>query len=296
MSATIRWMTAASLIVCCCASARSQETEVLRIDTTMVTVNVSVTNSKGHHFAELQAQDFLVRDEGKPVKLEFFDSHGPASIVLVVDISSSMKGRKWRSLRAGLKEFLTTAHEGNDYTLIAFNEKARLVAYSVSPGELWQHFQSLNPNGDTALYDAVLLGLSTLERVPQRHKALVLLSDGEDNSSGAGLARIQQEVLSHRVTVYTVGLLLDPHDLSPFEHDGRGLLKGLAAGTGGLVHFPDSEEISEVLKTINTDVERQYSLSYYPPNKASGWRSIEVTLAQDPRRCNLRYQQRYLMR
>ena len=75
----------------------------------MVTVNVSVTDARGRHLPGLQAGDFLVLDEGAPVRLEFFDSDGPASVVFVVDISASMSGAKWRGLRGGLKRFLARA-------------------------------------------------------------------------------------------------------------------------------------------------------------------------------------------
>ena len=64
----------------------------------------------------LQRENFFVTDEGKQVSLEFFDSNGPASIVFVVDISSSMRGDKWENLMKAMKKFLATAHEGSDYS------------------------------------------------------------------------------------------------------------------------------------------------------------------------------------
>ena len=298
MRANTRLTTAIILALLSCASLRAQEgaEEVLKVDVSLVTVNVTVTDTKGHPLAGLNAKDFLITDEGKPVSLEFFDSKGPASIIFVVDISSSMKGPKWKNLKAGLKKFLSTAHEGNDYTLIAFSDSSKLIARSVNADELWKTLNGLSPDGSTALYDAMMLGLNVLEGLAQRHKALVLFSDGQDNSSRAKLADVEQEALHSRATIYTVGILTRQHDLFPFERDGVKLLNQLAATTGGLEHFPAPAEICEVLEKINADVSSQYSLSYYPPDKTAGWRRIEVNISREMRHHNLRYQQRYLIR
>jgi Mg-chelatase subunit ChlD len=268
--------------------------DVVKVDTTLVTINVSVTDTRNRHLQGLKLEDFKVTDEGKTVRPEFFDSEGPESIVFVIDVSSSMKGDKWQHLTAGLKKFLKKGAGGNDYTLIAFNEQPRLIVSTVNSEQLWQSFKSLRPDGETALYDALLLGLETLERVPQRHKALVLLSDGEDNSSRAGLTRVEQETLAHRATIYPLGIL--DQTGSPYQEGGKKLLKDLATATGGFVLFPEAQQIGAVLERISADLSGQYSLSYYPPEKTTGWRRVQVSVSQNSNHLNLRYQQRYLMR
>ena len=270
------------------------ELDVISVNTALVTVNVSVTDAKNRPLSGLKVEDFQVTDEGRIVRPEFFDSQGPESIVFVVDVSSSMKGEKWKNLKAGLKRFLAKGRAGSDYTLIAFNEKPQLITSSVSAEQLWQSFKSLQPYGETALYDALLLGLEALERVPQRHKALVLLSDGEDNCSHAGLAVVERERLVHRATIYPVGILLE-QQLVP-DKAGRKLLNELAVATGGFVLFPVADRIPAVLELISADLGNQYSLSYYPPEKTPGLRRVQVTIAQNSNRFNLRYQQNYLIR
>jgi Ca-activated chloride channel homolog len=166
--------------------------DVIRVDTTLITVNVSVTDAKKQHVPSLRVEDFRVTDQGKIVRPEFFDAQGPESIIFVVDVSASMKGERWQNLRAGLRRFLAKEREGSDYTLIAFNERPRLNVSSANAQQLWESFNSLQPSGDTALYDALLLGLRIIEHARQRHKAVVLLSDGEDNCSRASLALVEQ--------------------------------------------------------------------------------------------------------
>jgi Ca-activated chloride channel homolog len=286
------------LVLMCFGLMPAQEPEdVIKVDTNLVTVNVSVTCDKGRPLQGLRREDFLVIEEGKPMRVEFFDNQGPASIVLLVDLSSSMQGKKWQKLKAGMKEFLTKANSGNDYTLIGFSDRARIIARSVNDDELWQLINLLAPSGDTALYDAVLLGLNVLAEIPQRHKALILFSDGEDNSSRAVLTQVKQEFLTHRATIYTVGILLDSFVYTMANgRTGKELLSELATATGGLARFPSSDEIERVLKNIRTDLTGQYSLSYYPLEKSPGRRRVQVSIAQRPPNLKLRYQQSYMVR
>jgi Ca-activated chloride channel family protein len=272
----------------------ASDLDVIRVDTNLITVNVSVTDTRNRHLQGLKREDFQVTDEDKPVKPEFFDSEGPASIVFLIDVSSSMKGEKWKNLRAGLKRFLKNGRAGSDYTLIAFNEKPQLIVSAVNAEQLWQNFDGLRPEGETALYDALLLGLKMLERVPQRHRALVLLSDGEDTSSHAGLRLVEQETLANRATIYPVGILLDSRFVP--QAKGKRLLNEMATATGGFVLFPKADEIAAALELISTDVSGQYSFSYYPPDQTAGWRRVQVSIDTNSHRFNLRYQARYLMR
>lgn len=276
----------------------AREEEVVKVAVDLVTVNVSVTDDGRRPVTGLLAADFLVSDQGREVKLEFFDGQGPASIVFVVDTSTSMKNVKWAKLTAALKKFLARAREGNDYTLVAFADRPRLVAESVGARELWQGVLGLEPDGETALYDAMLLGLEVLGRAPRRHKALVLLSDGQDVKSRAGLADVRLEALARRATIYTVGIApeANPRLLLGDDRKGRDILAQLAATTGGLAFFPEPDDISDVLGGINADLSSQYTLGYYAADKAPGWRDIQVSLTPTPRRPRLRYQQRYLRR
>jgi VWFA-related protein len=297
MSTNNKWILALGVVIISWASAVAQDpVDVIKIGVDLVTVNVSVTEKKGHPVMGLQREDFFVTDEGKPVPLEFFDSKGPASIVFVVDISSSMRGDKWQNLMKAMKKFLATAHEGSDYTLIVFGDRPQLVARAVNASELWRDLASLRPYGMTALYDAMLLGLNALERLPQRHKAIVLLSDGEDNFSRSRLSDVQQAARAHRATIYTVGLLLKEFDREPWQKQSKELLDKLTAATGGLILLPAPEQIRGVLEQINADVSGHYCLSYYPPDTVIGWRHIQVAIARGPQQVNLRYQERYLRR
>ena len=278
--------------------AQAQDDDVIKFNTDLVTVNVAVKDGKGRSLLGLKPEDFRITDENKPVVPEFFDSEGPASIIFVVDISTSMRGERWSSLIAGLKHFLKKAPSSNDYTLVVFNNSAEVLARCVSAQEFLNRLRELKPSGDTALYDGVLLGFDVLRQVPKRHKALVLISDGEDNSSRFGLGDVETTASASRTTIYSIGLLLKDQCKKGLKNSclGQETLSKLAKVSGGLTFFPDSEKLSSVLKEISSDVSSQYSFSYYPADKRSGWRQVRVDLAETERRPKLRYQERYLMR
>lgn len=280
------------------APAQAQDEDVIKFNVDLVTVNIAVKDGKGRSLLGLRPQDFRITDENNPVVPEFFDSEGPASIIFVVDMSSSMRGEKWNGLIAGLRDFLKKARNSNDYTLITFGSSAQVLAQSVSAAELLNRLRELKPYGDTALYDGVLLGFDALKQAPKRHKALVLISDGEDNSSRLGLAEVERSASASRTTIYSIGLLLKDQCSAGYKNacKGQETVSKLAKVSGGLAFFPDSQELSSVLKEISSDVSSQYSLSYYPLNRRSGWRQVHVALAETERQSKLRYQQRYLMR
>jgi len=274
--------------------AQSSEQQVVKVDVALVSINVVVTNPKGRHVPGLTEMDFHVTDRGTQVPLEFFERQGPAGIVFVVDTSSSMKGERWKKLSKSLRKVLLSCHSDYRYSLISFANRAQVVALDVTGEELWMSFSQLKLDGDTALYDGLLLGLETVRACTQRQKALVLLSDGADNKSVATLEDVASAAYTVKTAIYTVGLLLRTSDgkVITSERDGQDILLELAWATGALASFPKEFMTTEVLKSILTDIGSQYTLSYYAPDDQTGWRDVRVAVASDPR-LRLRYQSRY---
>jgi Ca-activated chloride channel family protein len=269
------------------------EFEVITTNTNLVILNVSVTK-KNHPITDLTVADFQIRDAGVLVKPEFFEAQGATSIVFVIDKSTSMRGRKWRNLISGVKEFLRKQPAETDYTLILFSDKPTLLSQRIDANEFWKEFSVIKPDGETALYDGLAMGLDQIHCLARRHKALVLLSDGGDNKSKNDLATIEQEVYRTHTIIYSVGILLRD---GPMEQErDRKLLETLATRTGGLSFFPFPDQIEEVLSDINKAIASQYSFGYYAPNVAAGWRDVDVRLLRPLSGSKLRYPQRYLLK
>lgn len=289
LSGLILFLTCASVLT----MAQPSE-QVVKVDVSLVSINVVVTNPRGRHVPGLTELDFKVTDRGTPVPLEYFDRQRPASIVFVVDISSSMRGERWKRVSSALKKVLLTGQDCNRYSLVAFADHARLVAFDVPAEELWARFSALPLYGDTALYDGVILGLETARRCAQRQKALVLLSDGEDNRSVSTLEDVEHAAYSVKASIYPVGILLRDSSGKIWAEDrnGQNILSDLAEATGAVASFPRDFMMTNVLRGILGDISSQYTLSYYTPDDASGWRDVRVALASNPK-FRLRYQNRY---
>lgn len=272
-----------------------QDIDTLTVSTNLVTVNVSVTH-KQKPVQNLQASDFRLTDQGVPVTPQFFDTNGDASIIFVIDASASMRGEKWKRLKNGLKEFLKKEQRAN-YSLITFNEQSTLLVTSATTKDFWNAFISIKkPDGDTALYDGLALALNLSNSLPTRHKAIILLSDGDDNRSSTDLQTIRHEIYSHHVTLYPIGILLSKPEESPKEPaHGITVLTTLANLTGGVASFPTADTIEKTLSTIRNEINQQYSFSYAPPDLQPGWRSIHVELANNSNRLQLRYADRYFI-
>ena len=277
----------------------TEEYDIVKIDTNLVILNISVTDQKNHPITGLKSNDFLIKDEGATITPQFFHSERPASIVFIIDISGSMDGSKWHNLKTALKQFLKKQQDSN-YTLIVFNETPLRLASSITPDAFWNLFRNLTPDGDTALYDGLLLGLDQTHYLLTDHKAIILLSDGEDNRSKSNLGLVQQKVFDTHTTIYAVGILSNTEIVSPKKplKPGHQLLTDLASTTGGLSFFPTPEKIESTLIKITAEITNQYSFGYYPANKTPGWRTIEVDLLKSnlPRNTKLRYQNRYLFK
>jgi len=274
--------------------AQSSEQQVVKVDVALVSINVVVTNQKGRHIPGLTGMDFQVTDRGTPVPLEFFERQGPASIVFVVDTSSSMKGERWKKLVGAVRKVLCTGYPDYRYSLVSFADHAQVVALDVTAEELWLRFSQLQLDGNTALYDGMLLGLETVRACPQRQKALVLLSDGADNRSVARLEDVEEAAYSVKASIYPVGILVRSSDgkVTTEGRIGQSILIELAEVTGAMASFPVEFMTTRVLKEILTDIGGQYTLSYYAPDDTTGWRDVRVAVASDPR-LRLRYQSRY---
>jgi VWFA-related protein len=228
----------------------NRDFDVIKTDTNLVTVNVAAIK-KRRPVSGLSLANFAIRDNGKPVNPAFFEADGPASIIFIIDMSASITGRKWTNLKEGLKEFLKRQKE-SDYAVITFNETPTLLAQSIPRDEFWKLFARIRPKGETALYDALTVGLDQLGCLTRHRKAIVLLSDGEDTRSHADLATVQEAVFRAHTTIYAIGIVIDSSQ--PDRYRGRDLLEQLASSTGGVSFFPAAEQIGETQQGNRTAV------------------------------------------
>ncbi len=171
-------------------------------------LTVTVTDQDGRYITNLRPEDFVVYEEDLPQPLTYFNTgqNEPISLGLVVDISESMLNKIGRARQA--LRLLADAIESRDEVFLAAfsNTPLLLQDFTDSRALVMQATARLQPNGRTALYDAVLDGLKRIQQGHRQKKALVVITDGVDTASQASLAEVTAAIRSASVLVYTIGI------------------------------------------------------------------------------------------
>jgi Ca-activated chloride channel family protein len=136
----------------------------------------------------------------------------------------------------------------------------------------------VKPFGQTAIFDAMILALEHMENAKHLKKAILLITDGVDNSSKHTMSEAIEATKRSRVAVYTVGLL----SMSGGQKAEDALIH-IAEASGGHAYFPnDVDEARMYMERVARDLREQYTLGYLPTNKNGGWRSVRVDVLPPP--------------
>jgi Ca-activated chloride channel family protein len=185
---------------------KGAEDKPIAISTNLVSLQVSVTDKEGRFATGLDRGAFAVYEDGVRQEISFFSEHDePAAVTIVLDISASMTGAKIERAREALRRFIQTSHEEDEYFLIGFNQFPQLLLDGAPGSEVMAApISEIEPHGATALYDAVAFGLGQIKRSRLQRRALIVISDGEDNRSRLGVGDVRRMLRESDVTVYTV--------------------------------------------------------------------------------------------
>ncbi|HET9696200.1 MAG TPA: VWA domain-containing protein [Terriglobales bacterium] len=261
----------------------------LRVNINLVTVPVMVTDAKGSPVTDLGKKDFQLLEDSNVQPIDYFYSEdSPISVGLVVDLSSSM-GNKIDRVREAVSEFFKNADPKDDYFVITFADKAKLFANTTQSTETIEtQLQELKPKGNTALADAIFLGLDKLKSASYRRRALVIISDGGDNMSRHSLRSVKNLAKESDAQIYAVDVCDAPSLLFTKkleEKFGRQWLTQVTEVTGGRTIAVDgAEEIPGAASQISRELRNQYVLGYRPASMPheSRWRKIKVRITRKP--------------
>lgn len=253
----------------------------ITVNSELVDLFVSVRDDQGRNVAGLKKEQFFVTDNGHPVEIKFFsDEDSPISMGLVVDLSASMRGKNIETARAALNGFIRTSHPQDEYFLIAFNERSQLLLdHSMHGEDVIRQLIRAEPSGNTSLYDAVYLALDKVQTGIYKKKAILVITDGQDNSSRYSLKEVVQLEKETGVMIYAIGLL-DGMFLKG-RRAGRYRLDDLTDPTGGRAFYPNANsEVDEVLERIATELRHLYSLAFVPStaDRDDDWHKLNVKL------------------
>jgi Ca-activated chloride channel homolog len=253
----------------------------ISVKTDLITLTLTVTDLYGRYVSGLTKNAFTVSDNGKEQELTFFsDSDAPASVGILFDISGSMSGEKIAKARNALSKFINTSHPNDEYFLIAFNKRAQLLLDRTRDGDaVLQKLTLVQPKNNTALYDAVYLGLERVSRGAHQKKALLIISDGQDNASRYNFGEVKRLMKESDIVTYAVGILGGGDASSSLGMMGQAFLDELSSVTGGRAFYPSGDaEMDEIFERIALELRHQYSVGYTPPDfRPDGkWHKVKV--------------------
>lgn len=251
------------------------------IKTDLVTLTLTVTDLYGRYVSGLSKNAFTIIDNNVEQDIEFFsDSDSPVSIGILFDVSGSMSGEKIRKAQKALERFINTSHPSDEYFLIAFNNRAQLLMDRTRDGEaVLRKLTLVQPRSNTALYDAVYLGVERVTRGTHQKKAMLIISDGQDNASRYNFGEVRRLMKESDVVTYAVGIMDGGDAGSVLGMQGQAFLDELTSVSGGKSFYPQSDvEMDEIFERIALELRHQYSIGYTPKNfEPDGkWRKVKV--------------------
>jgi len=259
---------------------QDQEQSVIKQRTSVVTVNVSVTDKQFRQIGGLGKDHFEIYEDKIRQQIEFFsDEDKPVSVGIIFDLSGSMKDKIVRA-REALKAFVDTSHNDDDFFLVGFNERAMLLS-GISDGKtVLRRLELAEPRGQTALYDAAYLGVEKVKEGRHDKRALLIISDGQDNASKYNYGELRKLLKEADVQVYCIGIGEQGIGAgSILDRQGQLILEEIAHSTGGIAFEPNSyDELQDSITRIALALRHQYSIGYVPLNEQRDgkWRKIKV--------------------
>ena len=264
----------------------ADDTKPVIVHTDLVTLTVTVTDTYGRFVTGLGKNAFSIVDDKTQQEITFFsDEDAPVSLGVVFDVSGSMSGDKISKAREALSKFIDTSHARDEYFLIGFNNRAQLLLdHTRDSDALLDKLTYVQTKGQTALYDATYLGVERVSRGAHPKRAILLISDGQDNSSRYTFTELRRLLKESDVIIYAVGIV-DGHDDSQLGYTGRAILEELAGVSGGKAFFPStSAEMNDTFERIALELRTQYSIGFRPTSFANDgkWHKLKIKV-QPPR-------------
>src|SRR5215213_258089 len=264
----------------------AQDDDVVRVNTDLVVLNVTVTNKAGQYVKGLKPSDFKVYEDGVEVQPNMIASfslqESPYAAVVLLDSSGSMESR-FSLARSAAIRFLDGLRLEDVAAVYRFDSKVERVQEFSGGRDLAPMAYGIRAKGMTTLNDAIVEAAKTLVERTEIRKAIVVLSDGMDTFSKASSEKAVESALAVGASIYAV-------DMSTLEVAGStqrqsaASLKGFAEKTGGrFIATPGGPALRDAFTGIADELGHQYTISYRPVNqKRDGkWRTLEVKLSRD---------------
>jgi len=265
---------AGGVSVCALAAHQTQNSEPgssadnpIRAEVTRVNMLFTVTDKKGRFVTDLTKNDFQVSENKKPQSILEFNSETdlPLRLAILIDTSNSIRDR-FRFQQEAATNFINSVVRDQDKALIvSFDTAAELVSDMTNDtGQLEKAVRNLRPGGGTALYDAIYFAcrdkLMKDQPMYKFRRAMVILSDGEDNDSRYSRDQALEMAQRADTVIYTIST-----NISHVETEGDKVMRYFAGETGGVAFFPfQAKDLNQSFENIANELRHQYNLFYRP--------------------------------
>ena len=253
--------------------------QALRVNVDLVLVNVTVLDREDRTVTGLRSSNFAVVDDKSPQVIRYLSNEDePISLVVVLDVSASM-AVNIQEERKAFAELIDGSNPQDDFGMIVVNDKARVgLRFDDSASEIRRAVAALQPDGSTALWDGLYLGIEELKKSHHQRKAMVVISDGGDNHSRHRESELKSLLKEADVEVYAVSMF-NRNATRLEERKGPLQLDEVTSVTGGRVFsVQGSVELSRAVTQLNRELRNQYVLGYYPSNRSRDgkWRRLKI--------------------
>jgi Ca-activated chloride channel family protein len=261
-------------------SSRTAGNEPVLVNTDLISFNVTVTDTYGRFISGLSKKAFEIYDNKEAEDITFFsDDDAPLSIGVVFDLTGSMSGEKVTRARDALSHFFETSLDKDEYFLITLQSgRAFLTMDSTRDSKaLLDKLTFVKAKGNTAFYDGVYLAAERVQRGSYPKRAVLVISDGQDNNSRYTFNDLRKMLKESDVAIYSIGI--EEFGNGRLAAEGSGILDEISGVSGGKAFFPRSEaEMDDIFEQIAVELRHQYSIGYRPKDfKPDGrWHRIKV--------------------
>jgi VWFA-related protein len=247
----------------------------VRIDSSLVLIPVSVSDQLGRPVAGLEKKHFRILDNKEPQSIATFSmDDGPVALGLVFDTSSSMS-RNLVAARRAAALFVGMANPGDQFLLVEFDSAPRMtVPLTEDLAHIKYELTFNQSRGQTAMIDGVYMAMNEIKKSKAERKALILVSDGDDNNSRYSPGELKTVLQESEVLIYSVGMFGgDPTFTNP------GLMRGISEETGGRM-FVANSGLPDIAAKISIDLRNRYLIGYNPTNPARDglYHKVEVEM------------------
>ena len=258
---------------------------VFRTDTRLVVLPTTVMDKNGHLVTTLPREAFTVLENGVQQEIKQFKREDvPVSMGLIIDNSGSMREKRAKVEAAALA-LVKASNPEDEVFIVNFNDEAFLdnphgKDFTNDIKEMEDALTRIDSRGGTAMRDAIRMSIDHVkEKAHKDKKVLVVVTDGNDNSSVVGLEDLVKAAQQSEVLIYAVGLLTEEERREAKR--AQKALEALAEATGGETFFPrDVSEVERIATQVAHDIRNQYTIAYTPSNQAmdGSFRQIKVTV------------------